>query len=423
MKIVDINTNTNSMFYEDHYEPISVNGDYILSYKILIDDINIMDIGLYKHDLENQIISKVETCEPISKFFSSREKDEIFYIYGETSNRDYILHFHNLNLKNENDNEFMQFKLPRFWYPYGDGDYYEDQSAILRSIEPFSLTNRYIMFLHTIERGMDAEEKSDGLYLSYDESGDIDTYYEYKLYLYDIIDSKIYKVLDTSFIEDWHHFFQIIDIEGIDYLLVKTRYWDPIDKKEYVWGDGIHRSGDYTKYKDSVKIIPIDTLIKDTINNKEKLSYNEIDYIGVNGSIDFLKVLGTKIYYEMIIFDDNLRIFIEYDIVNDSYHRQVIPYKYNSIVSVADSIYTITFQNNTSKLTNLIKTEKQLILEAPIWLQYMIDERYIISEAEKKVGEDYENVSYIYDIESNSILNEIKGKAKVFEDESMVVIY
>jgi hypothetical protein len=432
MKIID--TTAGGKVNKGHFEAILMKENYILFYDRGEAGFNHNRMNLYKYCLETGSFSEINTSAEITEYFFSPNKEKMYYINTQVLGKNYMLHFYELNYDNEVDKEVFQFSLPRIWRLYEDEYSYEQgpDVTIHNHLMTYSLSNRYLMYLHTIEHGIEIEEREDGFYVKHDEYGR--AYNEYKLYIYDIVEAKSYEVLDKSFIEEGHHDFEVINLADNNYLMLKTVIWNPWDKRDYVWGEGFSKEENfdrYTKWRDSIKLISLEKMIDEVKCGKHKLSYKEIDFLEANGSIDFSKVIDSKIYYELITFDNNKKKLACYDILSGEYTYENDLVEYEEITSFGDDIYYVSFEEETIKLVNSISKEKisfnedeRCLINGNIFnMKGLLGKKFAFIEDLERCNDDIHRVYYMKDIESGAVVKKYMGYLKVFHSNEIVVVY
>lgn len=409
MKVIDINFEKNNII---NYKPLFIHKNYIYIIKEdferkLIeneDDIkNSIYTGIYRYNIINNLLESAQVSGRITKYFYDNSK--VYYVDIEESNKEYYVTF--FEVDNNAEKKLVKIKLP--------GCIENDSLINVEArFEPFTLKDGIISYLYDI-----CNILHDGAYNHLDDEN------QFKLFVYDSTEGKNYEVLDEKFSKNGFVKKVPFKFNDTKYLLLNAGLYQEHDKYEYLYDANKKNENDARGAKDSLYIIEIDKFVDEAKRGRKGILYKEIESIGQEGVVRFIEICGCKIFYKVTYFEKDYFELVIYNLSTDKYQRTKIE-SCDRLLRVTKSgkfVYLYNDENRTLIELSGEFFEKRRVVNIEGNVLGVIESKYIVSQA-VGINEDKRDIlCNIYDINSLNLVDRFKGKAVVFEEENIVVIY
>lgn len=244
---------------------------------------------------------------------------------------------------------------------------------------------------------------------------------KYKLFLYDIERGESHLVIDTSLYRSKIASIDMVTKENKKYMIIWSRLMLRNQK------EGIYSCQSFKPFtrglNEHIRLLEVEAFL-DEVKKKEKVISNKIiEMKGSEGALELIKVTESIIIYSIYDFKERLWTVVKYNILDDSYERKDLIYKYWMLKCYKDTVFAV------------IKRKKDYVLQdifSKVGFSYdkkmgtptdIIGDGIILTEQHGLGGK--QNYSYntnIVDINSSQIYK-MEDNFRYFEEEQTIVVF
>lgn len=405
MNHIDLKRNENEYL---SYEPLFLLDNYMYvgrnSYleKDGVDISNFDFLGLNKYNFTDGSMKALTTSGKITEVYFNRCNKYLGYVFAEDKVNNYQAHLYQIDTDSDEEKELFSLEIQKC-----NGD--TPLSSASR-FKPLFLNDRYVLYLVDISR-----EPEKGWEPSFSSN-------KSELYIYDILENRRYEVLDESIYFNGIEKMEITRVDSIDYLVINAA---ALDDNRYNIVYTKECKAERRGLKEAIYVIPVETLITEVIEGRDKLSYKQIDSIMNEGSIRLYCTDGSKIYYKIFKYyaDHSDQEFIEYDIITDEYEK--IDYKGLFIHDITSDLIIVSVDENLNTHLQELKGSRKVIntLKNINEFRGFLESRYLVCRQFRILNNKGVFFTIVYDMQTHSILEEIDGDPKVFPERNLIVTY